>query len=70
MVVIPLFKDHGILSMVSGLNNVIKFIPPMIIGDVEVEYFLKALDQVLQDCEHTSRPQELIFNIARRSVGL
>jgi ornithine--oxo-acid transaminase len=70
MVVIPLFKDHGILSMVSGFNNVIKFIPPMIIGDVEVEYFLKALDQVLQDCEHTSRPQELLFNIARRSVGL
>ena len=70
MVVIPLFKDHGILSMVSGLNNVIKFIPPLIIGDVEVDYYLKALDQVLTECETTSRPQELIFDIARRAIGV
>jgi len=70
MVVIPLFKDHGILSMVSGLNNVIKFIPPLIIGDVEVDYFLKSLDQVLTECETTSRPQELIFDLARRAVTL
>ncbi|HVR86220.1 MAG TPA: aspartate aminotransferase family protein [Planctomycetota bacterium] len=70
MVVIPLFQDHGILSMVSGLNNVIKFIPPLIIGDAEVDYFLKALDQVLTQCETTSRPQELIFDLARRAVVL
>jgi acetylornithine/succinyldiaminopimelate/putrescine aminotransferase len=70
MVVIPLFKDHGILSMVSGFNNVIKFIPPMIIGDTEVDYFLKALDQVLSDCESTGRPQELLFDLARRSLNL
>ena len=70
MVVIPLFKEHGILSMASGFNNVIKFIPPLIIGDAEVDYFLRALDQVLHDCEHTKRPQELLLNIARRSVAL
>ena len=70
MVVIPLFKDHGILSMVSGLNNVIKFIPPLIIGDVEVDYFLKALDQVLTECEITSRPQEMLFDLARRAMTL
>jgi acetylornithine/succinyldiaminopimelate/putrescine aminotransferase len=69
MVVIPLFKDHGILSMVSGFNNVIKFIPPLIIGETEVDYYLASLDRVLQDCEETSRPQELLFDIARRSVG-
>jgi ornithine--oxo-acid transaminase len=70
MVVIPLFKDHGILSMISGFNNVIKFIPPMIIGDVEVAYYLKSLDQVLTECETTSRPQELLFDLARRTVGI
>jgi ornithine--oxo-acid transaminase len=70
MVVIPLFKDHGILSMASGFNNVIKFIPPMIIGDVEVDYFLKALDQVLEECEQTQKPQELLMGIVRRAVGL
>ncbi|MGZ8354953.1 MAG: aspartate aminotransferase family protein [Allosphingosinicella sp.] len=70
MVVIPLFKDHGILSMVSGFNNVIKFIPPMIIGDVEVDFYLNALDQVLTQCETTSRPQELLFDLARRTVGI
>ena len=70
MVVIPLFKDHGILSMVSGFNNVIKFIPPMIISEIEVDYFLEALDQVLSDCESTGRPQELLFDLARRSLKL
>jgi len=70
MVVIPLFKDHGILSMVSGFNNVIKFIPPMIISDVEVDYYLQSLDQVLTECETTSRPQELLFDLAKRTVGL
>jgi len=70
MVVIPLFKDHGILCMVSGFNNVIKFIPPLIIGEVEVDYFLKSLDQVLTECETTWRPQELIFDLARRAVSL
>jgi 4-aminobutyrate aminotransferase-like enzyme len=70
MVVIPLFKDHGILSMVSGFNNVIKFIPPMILGETEVDYFLSALDQVLDECANTHRPQELIFGIARRRFGI
>ena len=70
MVVIPLFKDHGILSMASGINNVIKFIPPMIVGEQEVDYFLRSLDQVLEACENTGKPQELIFGIARRSIGL
>jgi len=70
MVVIPLFKDHGILSMVSGFNNVIKFIPPMILGETEVDYFLSALDQVLGECATTARPQELIYDIARRRIGI
>jgi len=54
MVVLPLFQDHGILCMVSGFNNVIKFIPPMILGETEVDYFLSALDQVLDDCANTA----------------
>jgi hypothetical protein len=28
------------------------------------------VDKVLTQCETTSRPQELIFDLARRTVGL
>jgi acetylornithine/succinyldiaminopimelate/putrescine aminotransferase len=56
--------------MVSGFNNVIKFIPPLIIGETEVDYYLRSMDQVMQDCVRTSRPQEMLFDIARRAVGL
>jgi ornithine--oxo-acid transaminase len=51
MVVIPLLKDHRILTQVaSHQSDVIKITPPLIIGEKEVERFLAAFDQVLQSC--------------------
>jgi acetylornithine/succinyldiaminopimelate/putrescine aminotransferase len=50
MVVVALFQRHRILTQVSGDNmEVIKLIPPLIIGDVEVKLFLDALTDVLDD---------------------
>lgn len=68
MVVIPLFKKHGIICMVSGFNNVIKFIPPLTIGEAEVDYFLQSLDEVLHACHHTSEPRKILYGIAQRAI--
>ncbi len=48
MVVMGLMHDHRLLTQVSGHRvNIIKFLPPLIIGEEEVDYALDALDKVL-----------------------
>jgi ornithine--oxo-acid transaminase len=50
MVVVPLFQRHRILTQVSGDHiDVIKLLPPLTIGDTEVERFLAAFDDVMRD---------------------
>jgi len=50
MVVMGLMHDHRLLTQVSGHRvNIIKFLPPLIIGKEEVDYALDALDKVLAD---------------------
>jgi len=51
MVVIPLLKDHRILTQVaSHQSDVIKITPPLVIGEKEVDRFLASFDEVLQSC--------------------
>jgi ornithine--oxo-acid transaminase len=50
MVVVALFQRHRVLTQVSGDHmEVIKLIPPLMIGDAEVKLFLDALTDVLDD---------------------
>ena len=50
MVVVSLFQRHRILTQVSGDHmEVIKLIPPLMIGDTEVRGFLDGLADVLDD---------------------
>ncbi len=50
MMVVPLFHRHRILTQVAADNmNVVKLLPPLIIGEEEVEYFVDALDDILRD---------------------
>ncbi len=50
MVVMSLMRDHRLLTQVSAHRvNIIKFLPPLIIGDQDVSYALDALDQVLTE---------------------
>jgi ornithine--oxo-acid transaminase len=50
MVVVALFQRHRILTQVSGDHmEVIKLIPPLMIGDAEVKLFLDGLADVLDD---------------------
>jgi ornithine--oxo-acid transaminase len=50
MVVVALMHRHRILTQVSGDNlEVIKLIPPLIIGEREVDRFLEAFTDVMDD---------------------
>ncbi len=51
MVTIPLFKRHRILSQVAGHGmNVVKFLPPLVITEQDVDWIVRACDEVLADC--------------------
>jgi acetylornithine/succinyldiaminopimelate/putrescine aminotransferase len=51
LVVIPLHRDHGVITMAAGKNDVIKLLPPLTLSPEQADSFLDALDAVLCDCE-------------------
>jgi ornithine--oxo-acid transaminase len=56
LITVPLFHRHRILTQVAADNvNIIKLLPPLIIGDAEIEQFVAALDDVLGDAERSPR---------------
>jgi ornithine--oxo-acid transaminase len=53
--VVPLFHRYGILTQVAADNvNVIKLLPPLIAGENEIDPFVDALDELLEDAERGS----------------
>jgi acetylornithine/succinyldiaminopimelate/putrescine aminotransferase/nucleoside-diphosphate-sugar epimerase len=54
LVVIPLHRDHGVITMASGKNDVIKLLPPLTLSESEAESFLSALDTVLGQCQRST----------------
>jgi ornithine--oxo-acid transaminase len=55
MVVVPLFQRHRILTQVSGDHlEVIKLIPPLTIGEAEVDRFVDAFTEVMDDAHRGS----------------
>ncbi|MCH2170385.1 aspartate aminotransferase family protein [Myxococcota bacterium] len=51
LVTVPLFQRHRILSQVAAHRmNVVKILPPLVVGEEEVDYFLASFDDVLADC--------------------
>jgi ornithine--oxo-acid transaminase len=51
LVVIPLHRDHRVITMAAGKNDVIKLLPPLTLSAEEAAEFIAALDAVLTDCE-------------------
>ena len=61
LIVVPLFHRHRILTQVAADNvNIIKLLPPLIIGDEEIDAFVSALDDVLADA---TRNAGLLFEV-------
>lgn len=54
-ITIPLFKNHRILSQVAGHGmNVVKLLPPLVIGEKDCDWILKAMDEVIGDTQEVS----------------
>src|SRR4030088_3775216 len=54
LIVIPLHRDHGVITMAAGKNDVIKLLPPLTLSESEAHSFLGALDAVLAECHGDS----------------
>jgi ornithine--oxo-acid transaminase len=66
MVVVPLFQRHRILTQVAGDHmDVIKLLPPLVIGEPEVERFIESFDAVMADAH---RGTGLMWDFGRTLV--
>jgi len=51
LIVIPLHRDYGVITMAAGKNDVIKLLPSFRLTEEDALRFLSAFDAVLTDCE-------------------
>jgi len=59
LVVVPLFRDHRILTQVAGHNmNVVKILPPLVLEESDLDWFVEALESVLE--RSRGLPRELV----------
>jgi ornithine--oxo-acid transaminase len=71
MVVSQMLAKHRILTQVAGhAMDVVKILPPLIIGEREVEMFVNALDATLAECRKFPGPMwELGNNFVKHALG-
>ena len=56
LVVVPLFSDHKILTQVAGHDsNVLKILPPLVLSEDDVNWFVEALDATLSRAQRMPR---------------
>ncbi len=66
LITVPLFRDHRILTQVAGHHmNVVKALPPLVVGEDELRRFAAALEEVLAGAE-----RHLLRNYASLGLGL
>src|SRR5207237_1392054 len=71
MIVTQMLSKHRILTQVAGhAMDVMKILPPLIIGEKEVDIFVNALDDVLTECRKFPGPMwELGNNFVRYALS-
>ncbi len=71
-ITVPLFREHRVLTQVAGHHmNVVKALPPLVISEQELRWFVSALEDVLGAAEdHLFRSYaSLGFELGRRSLS-
>ncbi|MGH8165092.1 MAG: hypothetical protein ACREP1_12245, partial [Rhodanobacteraceae bacterium] len=70
MVVTQMLAQHRILTQVAGHNmDVVKILPPLMIGEREADLFVNALDATLTDCRKFPGPMwEIGNNFVRHAL--
>ena len=71
MVVTQMLSKHRILTQVGGHGmDLVKILPPLMIGEKEVNLFVTALDDVLTECRKFPGPMwEIGQNFVRHALG-
>jgi acetylornithine/succinyldiaminopimelate/putrescine aminotransferase len=69
-IVMALMRDHRILAQTAGHDgDVLDCTPPLIATEAEIDYFVNALDQVLESCKQVLGPVwEMGTDLMRRSM--
>jgi ornithine--oxo-acid transaminase len=69
LVVIPLHRDHGVITMAAGKNDVIKLLPPLTLSQAEAARFLTAFDDVMAECHGAaSKNWGVVRDIAKTTL--
>ncbi|MBV8780769.1 MAG: aspartate aminotransferase family protein [Phycisphaerae bacterium] len=68
MVIIPLLQKHRILTQVAGYHTeVIKFLPPITITKPDIDWFLTAMENVLDDTQRfPGAAWDTVFGLSKR----
>ena len=68
-VVVPLMEDHRILCQVAGHNlDVVKLIPPLVIDDADVDWFLRAFEDVMVGLHRPTATVGLLARLGRNTM--
>ncbi len=72
MIVTPLLSRHRVLAMVAGHHmDVVKILPPLMIGRPEIDRFVDGLDDVLKACRKFPGPiWELGANAVKQAMKI
>jgi ornithine--oxo-acid transaminase len=70
LVVVPLFTEHRVLSQVAGHGlNVIKGLPPLVVSDDDLDWFVAALEATVAEAQKLPRAAtKLALRAARATV--
>jgi ornithine--oxo-acid transaminase len=70
MIIIPLLSKHRILTQVAGYHTeVIKFLPPIIIGNADLDWFLGGIEDVLADTQRVpGAAWDTVAGLAKRAI--
>jgi len=70
MIVIPLMQKHRILTQVAGYHTeVIKFLPPMTIAQDDADWFLRAMQDVLDDTQRVpGAAWDTVMGLAKATI--
>jgi 4-aminobutyrate aminotransferase-like enzyme len=71
MLVMPLLEKQHVLTQVSGNHgDIIRVLPPFVITDEDIQYFVNALDAVLSDCYKLPGPMwDLGANLVKAALA-
>jgi len=71
MIVTQMLSKHRVLTQVAGhAMDVMKILPPLIIGEREIDMFVNALDDVLTECRKFPGPMwELGNNFVKAALA-